>query len=101
MISEKIEAKMLQTNVPKFSIIKVSGNMQMNVVSGRTILIFKEPLELILTGLTEQIGKPKEYQKKEGQPQNQEVDLTIPLSVTNEWKSLNQKSEDEKDEKIS
>jgi hypothetical protein len=37
----------------------------MNIVSGRTILIFKEPLELILTGLTEQIGKPKEYQKKD------------------------------------
>jgi hypothetical protein len=37
----------------------------MNIVSGRTILIFKEPLELVLTGLTKPIGNPREYQKKE------------------------------------
>ncbi len=78
--------------------------MQMNIVSGRTILIFKEPLELILTGLTEQIGKPKEYQKKEIQVSTEEIDLTIPLSETDQWKSLNKKSEEnetDKDEKIS
>ena len=45
-----------------------------------------------MTGLATEIGKPKEFSsKKEVQVPN-ESDLTIPLSETDQWKALNQKS---------
>ena len=50
-------------------------------------MLFKEKPDLVYTGLTDQIGKPREYEKNLEEPCwfDKDFDLAIPLSETNEY----------------
>ena len=56
------------------------------------ILVFRESPVLLFTGLTKDIGNPREYEKnvEEGDDyfQNVAIDTTIPIEDTNEWPFL-------------
>ena len=56
------------------------------------ILVFKDAPKLLFTGLTKDIGNPREYEKNlvEGNDyfENVEIDMRIPLEETAEWVTL-------------
>ena len=56
------------------------------------ILVFKDAPKLLFTGLTRDIGNPREYEKNsvEGDNyfENVEIDTRIPLEETAEWLTL-------------
>ena len=49
-------------------------------------MLFREKPDLVYTGLTDQIGKPREYEKNLEEPFwfDKDIDLAIPLAETNE-----------------
>ena len=51
------------------------------------MLVFKEPPELIYTGLTRLIGKPRELEKNLEEPLylDSEIDISIPVEDTLEY----------------
>ena len=57
------------------------------------ILVFKDAPKLLFTGLTKDIGNPREYEKNvvEGGDyfEKVEIDISIPLEETAQWLSLN------------
>jgi hypothetical protein len=88
MVTEKVD----KVPIPKHSIIKVRGFMNVNVVSGRQILVFKETPRLLFTGLKKDIGEPREYEKNLADAnqafEKTKVDLSIPVQDTSEWSFL-------------
>jgi|TARA_B110000285_G_C15099052_1_gene603860 hypothetical protein len=70
----------------KHSVISVLGSgLQQQTVGGKTILILKEPFQVLYTGLRRTIGSPKDYAKNRDDgtfPTN--FDLAIPLNETTE-----------------
>ena len=70
----------------KHSIISVLGSgVQQQTVGGKTILILKEPFQVLYTGLRRTIGSPQDYAKNRDAgsfPTN--FDLAIPLAETTE-----------------
>ena len=56
------------------------------------ILVFKDAPKLLFTGLTRDIGNPREYEKNivEGDDyfENVDIDVRIPLEETAEWVTL-------------
>ena len=56
------------------------------------ILVFRESPVLLFTGLTKDIGNPREYEKNvaEGDDyfENVDININIPLEETNEWEKL-------------
>ena len=72
--------------------------MQIKQVSGRTIFILKEPPKLIFSGLKAAIGKNREYEKNLQdttyfEKTEIEIDLTIPVNLSNEWKSIHKEDQ--------
>ena len=57
------------------------------------ILVFKDAPKLLFTGLTKDIGNPREYEKNlvEGDDyfQSVQIDISIPLEETAQWVTLN------------
>ena len=57
------------------------------------ILVFKDAPKLLFTGLTKDIGNPREYEKNlvEGDCyfDKVDIDVSIPLEETSEWVTLN------------
>ena len=86
MITEKFDPGY----IPKYGILRVKGNMQVQEVKDRKIALFKEPPLLVYSGLTKVIGNPVEYEKKETDQAT--VDLTIPLEETTEHAQSQAKS---------
>lgn len=60
-------------------------------IAGR-ILVFKDAPKLLFTGLTRDIGNPREYEKNvvEGDDyfENVEIDITIPIEETAQYITL-------------
>ena len=56
------------------------------------ILVFKDAPKLLFTGLTRDIGNPREYEKNvvEGDDyfDNVDINISIPLVETSEWLTL-------------
>lgn len=52
-------------------------------------MIFKDPPEFLYTGLSEVIGQPREYERNQEEPSffDRNLDLSIPLSETNEYRT--------------
>lgn len=57
------------------------------------ILVFKDAPKLLFTGLTKDIGNPREYEKNlvegDGYFDKVDIDVSIPLEETSEWVTLN------------
>lgn len=57
------------------------------------ILVFKDAPKLLFTGLTRDIGNPREYEKNlvEGDDyfDKVEINIKIPLEETSEWIAIN------------
>ena len=61
--------------------MKISGNMNLNNISGKFVLTLKEVPEVLFTGLKDNIGIPREYERnlKDLVFFDEEVDISIPI----------------------
>ena len=68
-------------NLEKYSVVKASGNMIYNNISGKIVLTLKEVPEIIFTGLKDLLGQPSEFERNLKEPEfsGDQVDISIPI----------------------
>jgi len=88
MITDKYD----KVVIPKYSVLLARGNMLVNEVSQRKVLVFREAPTLVYTGLTRKIGEPREFEKNKDDSSyfdREDIDLQVPLDETNEMNQIN------------
>ena len=68
-------------NLEKYSVVKASGNMIYNNISGKIVLTLKEVPEIIFTGLKDLLGQPREFERNLKEPEfsGDQLDISIPI----------------------
>ena len=68
-------------NLDKYSVVRASGNLNYNNISGKIVLTLKEVPEIIFTGLKDLLGQPREFERNLKEPEffGDQLDISIPI----------------------